>query len=223
MKKILTIATIAVASLGLTGCGSTGQTFLNDLLNNVNTGIQDSGETSNLANTLTSILGVVTSSSAVEAKDLPGTWNYTGSKIYLESENALAQLGGQAAATTVESKLNSLMEKVGIKKGACTFQFVQNGNTFKAVIGGKTISGTYSLNESAGTLTLTTALGLGNITCNVTRNGTQALNLLFPADKLLQLAQIVGVATGNSNISSLTSLLGNYSGLQIGLQLHKQS
>ena len=45
MKKFMTIATIAVASFGLTGCGPTGQTFLNDLLNNVNTGIQDSGET----------------------------------------------------------------------------------------------------------------------------------------------------------------------------------
>ena len=219
----MTIATIAVASFGLTGCGSTGQAFLNDLLNNVNTGIQDSGETSTLANTLTSVLGVVATASPVSAKDLPGTWNYTGSKIYLESENALAQLGGQAAATTAETTLNQQLEKLGIKKGACTFQFVDSGKTFKAVVGGKTISGTYSLNETAGTMTLTTAYGLGNITCNVTRNGTQALNLLFPADKLLQLAQIVGVATGNSSISSLTSLLGNYNGLQVGLQLHKQS
>ena len=222
MKKIMTIATIAVASFGFTGCGPTGQTFLNDLLNNVNTGIQDSGETSTLANTLTSVLGVVATASPVAAKDLPGSWNYTSSKIYFESENVLAQLGGQAAATTIESNINTQLAKLGIKKGACSFQFAQNG-TFQAVIGGKNISGTYKLNEQAGTLTLTTALGLGNITCNVTRNGTQALNLLFPADKLLQMAQLIGTVTGNSSLSSLSSLLGNYNGMQVGLQLHKQS
>ena len=91
-----------------------------------------------------------------------------------------------------------------------------------AVIGSKKISGTYKLDEANGKLTLSTAYGLGNITCNVSRNGNTTLNLLFPADKLLQMAQLVGTLTGGTSLSALSSLLGNYNGMQVGLQLYKQ-
>lgn len=220
MKKFYILAAIAAANLGLTGCGTTGQTLFNDLLNNLNTELQNSGDTSNTTNMITSVLGAVTTSSAVTASEMAGTWSYNGSKCYFESENILAQLGGQAAVGTIEKNINTQIEKVGIKKGACTFTF--NNGQFSAVIGSKKISGTYKLDEANGKLTLSTAYGFGNITCNVSRNGNTTLNLLFPADKLLQMAQLVGTLTGGTSLSALSSLLGNYNGMQVGLQLYKQ-
>lgn len=228
MKKFFTMAAIVAASFSLVGCGTTGQTFLNDLLNNMNTELQNSGDTSTAANILGSVLGAVATSSNVTNSDLSGTWTYNGTKVYFESENALAKIGGQVAATEVESKLNTQLSKVGFTQSACKFTFYPQSNssntgTFEAYINSKKISGNYTLNESEGQLTLSVALGLGNVTCYATRNGTSTLNLVFPSNKLLQIAQVAGSLSGSSALSSVSGLLGNYQGMQIGLKLYKQS
>ncbi|MBR1593728.1 MAG: DUF4923 family protein [Alloprevotella sp.] len=228
MTKYFSMVAFIAASFGLTGCGATGQALLNDILNNMNTELQNSGETSTAANILGSVLGAVTTSSAVTNSDLSGTWTYNGTKVYFESENALAQIGGQVAATEVESKLNTQLSKVGFTQSACKFTFypqstTSNTGTFEAYINSKKISGNYTLDESEGKLTLSVALGLGNVTCYVTRNGTSTLNLVFPSNKLLQIAQVAGSLSGGSALSSVSSLLGNYDGMQIGLKLYKQS
>lgn len=50
------------------------------------------------------------------------------------------------------------------------------------------------------------------------------MSLLFNADKLMTLAQTIGNAVGKSSttLSSVNSLLGQYDGLQLGMELQKQ-
>lgn len=65
--------------------------------------------------------------------------------------------------------------------------------------------------------------GLLNLQPQVVRNGN-GIALLFESDKLLG---ILGTASsllgkmGNNNLSLVSSLLGNYQGMRIGLKLSK--
>lgn len=53
------------------------------------------------------------------------------------------------------------------------------------------------------------------------------MSLLFKADKLMTLMQVIGGKLGskssNSTIGAATSLLNEYDGLQVGFELEKQA
>lgn len=170
-----------------------------------------------LSNLLSTFLGGVT----LNEEALYGTWTYQGVDVAFESENLLAKAGGAVAAGTVEQKIDEQLQKFGIKPGAVKFTFNKD-HTFTANLGGKNVSGTYTFDPKTRQLNLVAALGLFNQTATVGTNG-KGISLLFPADKILSLAQVVGGLLGQSNstIGALSSLLTNYKGMQIGLGLTK--
>ena len=95
--------------------------------------------------------------------------------------------------------------------------------TFTATLNGRNMSGTYSLDTASKTLHLQFVGGLLNLQPQVTRNGN-GIALLFESDKLLGLlstaSSLLG-KMGNSNLAMVSSLLGNYQGMRIGLKLSK--
>lgn len=175
---------------------------------------------SSSSSVLTSILSAVLgSSSTLSEEDLVGTWNYTGTDCVFESESLLLSAGGEVAAAQLEEQLDTYLAKVGIKEGACSYTFDADGN-FSSVIGGKTLSGTYTLNADENTMKLSYMKGVVSTTVHVAKSGS-TLSILYESDKLLTIVKAASSLTGNSTLSTLSSLLDNYDGLLVGLEMTK--
>lgn len=222
-KNIVTLAVLSGA-LTLTSCGSSSSILSNvgsALLQNAVSGSTTSTTSlSNTASTIGNLLSdLLGSSSSISQSDIVGTWNYTGSDCVFESENLLAKAGGSVAASKIESQIDSQLSKVGIKSGSCSFTFNKD-NTYTATIGSRTISGEYTLDSSNKKIKMTYLAGMGSMTPRITKSGS-TISLLFESDKLLTLLKGASALTGSSSLSSITSLLGNYDGLYIGLKMKK--
>ena len=153
-------------------------------------------------------------------KALQGNWNYTGPGVKLASDNLLAEAGGAAAAGTIKSKLETAYKKVGIREGACNFNFAED-KTFTATMGSRTLSGTYEFDPSTHAVTLHFAAGklnLGTVGGYAYISGTN-LDLVFPVDKLVGI--ITALGSKISSLSTLTSLLKNYDSVMIGFEFSK--
>lgn len=222
MKKNILSACLLTATATLAGCNGTGANALLGLAGQA--GTSSSSSTTSTAGATTGLLGnllstLLGSSATLTQADLVGTWQYTGPDCVFESENLLMQAGGAVAATQIESKMADALAKVGIKPGACSFTF-KNDQTYSAVIGGRTISGTYALDTSTKKLTMTYLAGVATMNPQVVKSGS-TLSLLYEADKLLALANGLSTLSGSSSMQTLSSLLSQYDGLLVGIQLQK--
>lgn len=228
MKKLITLAAIAIASAALTSCsvasligqGATANNYLKNT-EQASSLMKTAGEILTSQGTISNLLSTFLGGTAITEQTLIGTWTYQGVDVAFESENFLAKAGGAVAAGTIEEKIDAQLTKYGIKPGAVKFTFNAD-HTFVATLGGRNVNGTYTYDPKTRKLNLVAALGLFNQTCTVGSNGL-GISLLFPADKILTLASTVGAIAGGSNstIASLSSLLNNYNGMQIGLQMTK--
>lgn len=168
---------------------------------------------------------VVGNSSSATATSIVGTWKYTGPDCKFESDNLLAKAGGELAASKVEKKMSTVMQKLGFTKGA-TFVF-NSDNTYTSTVNGRSISGTYTFDSSSKTLLLKSRLGVKfSATVSQSALSSNTMSLLFKADKLMTLAKTVsgtvGKAASSSVLTTANSLLKNYDGLQLGVALEKQ-
>ena len=150
-----------------------------------------------------------------------GTWKYQGSAVVFESENVLASLGGTLASSAVESKINSALNKVGMTAGVVTLTLNED-KTYSMKLKSTTITGTWTV--SGTTLTLTPSV-IGQLTSkaavsfNVALNGN-TLQLSTKADKILDVLNGASSLASklSSSLGTITSLLGNYNGVQLGLK-----
>ena len=155
----------------------------------------------------------------------------------LESDQALANLGGNVVTASIEGKLDTYLAKVGVAPGACTFTFLDN-DSCKFTVMNRSLNGTYKLNTEDKTVALS-FYGYLNMTAHVSY-GVQNVNLVFEADRLLELIKKVAsmVASGsdssaadlltNSNgattlatLKTMSALLDNYTGMMLGMKLKK--
>lgn len=226
MKKFILPVMLVSAMTTFSACGSTsGSTNANtgSLLGNAIAGAISNNASSSAASTVSgigNILGqLLNSSSSLTQNDLIGTWKYQSPDCVFESENLLAKAGGAVASEKIEQKLASQLSSVGIKSGACSFTFNKD-NTYNAVIGGKSITGNYTLDAKNKTIKMTYLGGLGSMTPRIVKNGS-SISLLYESDKLLKLVSTVSKLSGSSSIKTLSSLLGNYDGMYIGMKLKK--
>ncbi len=153
--------------------------------------------------------------------DIKGTWNYSGSAVKLESEDIVKSAAAGVAATQVEKKLDEYLTKIGLKEGAFTFTFNED-NTFTTSVKGKPFNGTYTLSEDGTTL----SLKFGKIISAKEFNTTVSIKnttfeLLFPADRLLELIGKLTASTSNATLKTIGTLAGQYDGMKIGLELQK--
>lgn len=178
-------------------------------------------------NWLNALKGVATSAidkvtgGKLTANALYGTWSYNQPGIKLSSStNALSDLTATAATSTLQTKMATYYEKVGIKAGACSFTFNQDG-TFTSTFGQKTATGTFTFNAETNQLALkydNSLLALGAINAYAYINGAN-LQLLFPMDKLLTLLTTLGSAS--SQLSTITTMLKSYDSVKIGFEFSK--
>lgn len=185
------------------------------------------------AQTLKDILGKVKNNSTVSdivekvtgidisKGDIKGTWNYTGSAVKLESEDLVKSAAAGIAATQIENKMDEYLAKAGLQGGAFSFTFNED-NTFTTTVKGKAFNGTYTFSEEDAVINLKYGKSLKStgVTATAQLNGT-TLELLFKADKLLDLIGKLTSATSNSTLKTIGTLAGQYDGMKLGLELQK--
>ena len=153
--------------------------------------------------------------------DIKGTWNYTGSAVRLESEDLVKTAAAGVVATQVEKKLDEYIAKAGLKSGTFSFTFNED-NTFTTTAKGKSFNGTYTLSEDGKTINLKYGKTLGSTGITATASiSNSTFELLFNADKLLDLIGKLTSSTENATLKTIGSLAGQYDGMKIGLELQK--
>ena len=203
MKKII----ILLAAVCFVGQPASAQT-LKDLLKKAT-----SNET--VKNVVESVTGTTL------PVDVKGTWTYSGTAVKFESEDLLKSTAASLAATQVEDKLDEYVQKVGIKAGTFSFTFNED-KTFTATVKGKKFNGTYTVSEDYKTMSLQfgKAIALKPFTASISATSTQ-LDLLFQADKLLELLEKLTASSNNTALKTVSTIAGQYDGMQLGLELTK--
>ena len=173
-----------------------------------------------LKNAATTAIDKVTGGK-LTAATIYGTWKYSQPGIKLSSsENALSDITASAATGTLQQKMATYYEKVGIRAGACTFVFNEDG-TFLSTFGQRTSGGTFTFNAENNQLVLKYESGLlklGAINAYAYMTGGD-LQILFPMDNLLKVLTSLGSASGS--LATITTLLKSYDSVKVGFEFSK--
>ncbi len=229
MKKILVKSTLLLALL-LLGSNANAQSIGNILKKVVgsktsstesteteSTSTDDSSSSSSSGGIISSLTSIFSSLNAATEDKIIGTWVYTEPAVVLSSENALQNLGGKVAASAVEDELATQYEKLGIKEGAITMTFDEDGN-FTQTISGKNLKGTYTVEDS----NINLKYGKLKQIVGTTQLDGNNLIIVMDATKLLSLVNLIGSLSGNSLLEGVSSLVGSMDGLEVGFKLKKQ-
>ena len=148
---------------------------------------------------------------------IKGSWNYSGPGVRMGSDDTLSNLAGAAVESSIEAKLSNIYSKVGIRPGLCSITFGE-GEEFSLTTGSKTIEGSYEFDPSTHVITLIVGKLQTRINGYAYIDGTN-LELLFPMDKLVSFATLLGSKI--SAFSSLSKLLAQYDEVQLGFAFGK--
>lgn len=213
MKRISFVLLMAAAMM-VSGCGTTGlnqsnrqnSKVLGDIFGAVTNGTA-------IGNVITSVIGL----DKVTQQQIQGTWKYKGPGCAFSSEQALAKAGGEIAAVQVEEKLKPYYDDLKITAGNTWFTFNED-QSFKAQVAGKSISGTYTLNEKDGQMTLKTLLFSIN---GYAKREVGGISILFESKKLLTIFQAIAAISGNQALEGIGEISKNYDGVRIGFDLKR--
>ena len=208
-----TIIKIALMAMAAFVAPTTMNAQLSDILN----AIKGSSST---ASTVTDIVGNLLGSGKVSEASLKGTWEYTEPCIAFESDDVLSKIGGSVASSKIEDKFNSALTKAGIKPGNVTITF-NTDKTFSMTVGKKTLSGTFDVNGSELNLTFKTTRK--TVKTNV-KISLGTLQIAMNADKMLEIVSTIATKASaySSQMSAISSLLGNYKGMYLGMKFQKK-
>lgn len=172
-----------------------------------------------LKSILSGIAQKVVGDKATTATSILGTWKYVKPDCQFQGDNLLTNAGGEVAATTVEEKLEGVMNKVGINN--IQFTFNEDG-TFSYTIKSRKANGTYVFDAEAKTVTMKLGKLNLNVTAHIVTLGSN-MSFVFNADKLMSvLKTITGAAAKvNSTASTINSLAENFNGLMLGFEMTK--
>ena len=219
MKVKMILATTAVSMLTACGGMGTGMGTSTKSGNGSGTGSVLGGiigaitNGEGIGNAITSVLGF----DKVTAKGLVGAWHYAGPGCAFTSENMLAKAGGEMAAVQVKEKLKSQFDALGFTASNTSVTFTEDGK-FAAKIGGRSWSGTWTLDESTGAITLK---GLILSIKGYTKRSVTGISLLFESKKLLSILQTIAAISGNSTVQAVGDLSKNYDGVRLGFEFAK--
>ncbi|MBO4965116.1 MAG: DUF4923 family protein [Muribaculaceae bacterium] len=206
IKKILKIAGVALLLATGTSCSTAKTNQLPSL---------KSGNSM-----LGNLIEGVFSTSKLDIEDLAGEWTSNGSAVKFKSENFLKQAGGQAAAATIETKLDPYYKQLGLTGALMT---IQTDGSFKMKIKSINMSGQIKKLDNGNfnfNFQILGGMSLGNIETYISKTSGQ-MDVMFDADKLVKLIQFAGKLTGMKTIQSITDLLGSYDGICVGFKMEK--
>lgn len=219
MKKFLII--LSVALLGATTANAQfdlGSALgkLKDTATNAIESVTSKSESGESGNSITDGLSKLLDA-IVPKVEIPGTWNYVGVAVEFVSDNMLTNAGGALAASTVEDKLAPMLTKLGIKPGAFSFTFNEDG-TVTTLVGKKTVSGKWTYDDKTEVVTIT--LGPKEYKTRMTISGDN-INILFEANKILDLVKSISSKSSNSTIMAIGAVANTYDGMNIGFECER--
>lgn len=202
MKKVFVI----LSALVLTATAASAQSWLDSFLKVATEKVGD----------------VITGTSSAASFDIKGSWKYQGVAISASSENVLTSLATSAGAGTIEKKCDDLLAKAGIKAGAATLNFKEDGS-FTLNAGKINLPGTWTKEGSKLTINFAKLFTFKLVgTIKTTSTGCQ---LLFDADKFVgfisKVLEVVNKVANNSTLASVQQRLANAKGVQLGFKLAK--
>lgn len=212
MKKIFTKAVLLMA---LACSANTAHAQLSDILGKVTSKVQSSSNGS--SNVLSALGNIITSKLIPTSSQIVGTWAYQEPAVMFTSSNALKNTASSVVTKQIENKLQTYLNKAGIKKGNMSITF-ESDKTFYVSKGGKKVAtGTYTMSNSEVSLTFK-----GRKTpCKMTPqldNGT----LVVVTDLTKLKTFLEGIGSNVSQLSALTSLMKSMDGMKVGIRLSKQ-
>ena len=166
---------------------------------------------------------VITGTSvASSAFDIKGSWKYQGVAIGASSDNVLASLAASTSTSSIEKKCDELLAKAGIKPGAATLKFNDDGS-FTLNAGKINLPGTWTKEGSKITINFAKIFTFKLVgTIKTTSEGCQ---LLFDADKFLSFIQkvldAVNKVANSSTLTYVQQAIANVNGLKLGFKLAK--
>lgn len=148
---------------------------------------------------------------------IAGEWNYKAPGVRMGSSDMLSNLAGSAMETTIETKLASAYEKVGILPDFCKITFTKE-DTWSMPIKGHEVTGTYTYDPATHAITLTLAKLGASFTGYAYIDGAN-LELVFPVNKLIDFVTALGSRI--SSLSSVSKMLEKYDDVYLGFQFAK--
>ncbi len=173
---------------------------------------------SGLGNTITSLIA----NDKFDVNDLVGTWDYSDPAVTFESDNALQKIGGAAAATTIEEKIEPYYERFGM---TALKLIVNEDLTFTMKLKKGQIQGTISKDEENGRLVFDfkalKKIKFGRVEARATKAGS-TLILTFDMSKLIPIIEKISSLTNSSSATALSKILSSYDGLYAGFKLKEE-
>jgi len=193
--------------------------ILKNVVSSATSSKSSSSDSSDGSGSLLSSLTSIFSSSKVATKDkIIGTWIYEEPAVVMESNNALKNIGGKVVTSTIENQLEKKLKKYGFKKGMVTMTFDKSGN-FTQTIKGKTLKGTYTIDEKDVVLKYG---GKVSQIVGTTQIDGNSLLIVMDASKLLKYVNVLGKVSQNTTLKTASSLISSMDGLECGLKLTKE-
>lgn len=175
-----------------------------------------------LKDILGGLIGAVKENATTE-QTIVGEWGYTKPAIALKSDNILAQAGSSLMVGTIEKKLATYYEKVGLKAGTAAITLAED-QQFTLTMGKRTLQGTYEFDSATNALTLNfttkTSVKIGTIKGEAQLSGGN-LKLLFAADKMLKIIKGLSVVSNNSSVAAISKVAEQYDGMSLGMTFAK--
>lgn len=175
-----------------------------------------------LKDILGGLVGAVTGNTTTELT-IVGEWGYTQPAVKLKSDNVLAQAGSSLMTGTIEKKMATYYEKVGLKAGSATITLTED-KQFTLTMGKRTLQGTYEFDSTTNALTLNfttkTSVKIGKIKGEAQLSGGD-LKLLFAADKMLKIVKGLSAVSNNTSIAAISKAAEQYDGLSLGMTFAK--
>lgn len=207
MRKLFTLIACVMLSAGAANAQ------LGDILGKVASAASSATSGNSTLNTLTNI---ISSKLVPTSQQILGTWTYQEPAVMFTSDNALKSAASSVATKSIEIKLQSYLNKVGITKGNLSITFKED-KTFIVNKKGKVIkTGTYAINDSEITLTFKGRKTPSKVTPQLD-NGT--LVIVMDATKLKTFMQNIG--SNVSQLSTIVSLMKSMDGMKLGIRLSK--
>lgn len=219
MKKVITL--LAVSLMFVTGASA--QNNLGDILGGLLGGNTSTGNTT-VDNALGSVLGDLLGK--VVTPTLDGTYNYNGIAVSMtKDEGGIASsLAGTAVSSAVETKIDELLAKYGIKPGAMTVTFNDADKTFTWTIGGFPFNGTYQLglDNKAITLNFGRTLKFFSMTgsMDLTLDGVK---MLFSSENTTAFIKkaLAKLGEKKTDVGTIAQMAAGYDNYRVGFKLSK--
>lgn len=194
-----------------------GMTVQAQSLGNVLGSVLGSSNNSESTDLVSSLTAIFSSKKQASSENIVGTWSYSEPAIVLTSKNVLTQTAAKVAANKMEKTLQTKLTSLGIKPGALTMTFKEDG-TFTSTLKGKTTNGKWSVKDSK--LQMTT-IGIKPVSITTQLSGKEMM-FVTDATKLLTLFQTVGAKSTNASLKTVTSLMKSVNGMQVGVTMKKK-